>query len=98
MGTRRKDTPASQVQGMVREGFQEEVTSKLNPDILARARSRGGKGSAGRGDSSTQGTETVLNLVYLTSWGTKHGGACFCGLGTVLCFTNTYSQNPRSCP
>lgn len=32
MGTRRKDTPASQVQGMVREGFQEEVASKLNPE------------------------------------------------------------------
>lgn len=32
MGTRRKDTPASQVQGMVRESFQEEVASKLNPE------------------------------------------------------------------
>ena len=32
MGTRRKDTPASQVQGIVREGFHEEVTSKLNPE------------------------------------------------------------------
>lgn len=32
MGTRRRDPPAGKMQGAVREGFQEEVTSELNPE------------------------------------------------------------------
>lgn len=61
------------MQGVVREGFREEVTSELNPEGRPGIRQvKGREGKSEQGEHRSQGPEMAQTPACLTTWDESH--------------------------